>query len=50
MMAKLRHWFWHIYALLTLTGLDGDSVSDAEWQRYRKFMLAKGYKDGSLVP
>lgn len=49
MMAKLRHWFWHIYALLTLTDLSGPSSED-EWQRYRKFMLAKGYKDGSLVP
>lgn len=43
MSEYIRHWFWHILAMLTQCDLYHAEVSDEEYARYCAFMRRHGF-------
>lgn len=40
---RVRHWLVHLYAMAFVCDLFDSTVSDAEWDRYRRFMHSHGF-------
>lgn len=42
-MNKVKHWFWHIVAMLVTCEWWKEGLTDEEWGAYKMFMREHGY-------